>query len=131
MWVFRRLTLTDEDYLREYFKELEEDELLEIEYKLGIKILRWPEIDLKNDLESVMALCSCMDVVVSVGTAVSSIAPNVGTPTILLSKQSWFMLGRVTDYPWQKNLIPLIAPKGKHVASKLKEVLHHINQLNI
>jgi len=108
-----------------------EDELLEIESMLGIKILRWPEIDLKNDLEAVIALCGCLDAVVSVGTAVSSIAPSVGTPTILLSKQNWIMLGRKLDFPWQKNVIPLVASKGELVANKLKDVLNHINKLNI
>jgi ADP-heptose:LPS heptosyltransferase len=103
-----------------------EDELLEMELALGIQILRWPDIDLKNDLESVLALCSCLDSVISVGTAVSSLAPAVGTPTLLLTKQNWIMLGEDRFYPWHQNVKPLVASKGELVASKLKEVLQHI-----
>jgi tetratricopeptide (TPR) repeat protein len=99
-----------------------EEELLEVEKHLGIQILRWPELDLKNDLESVMALTSCLNYVVSVGTAISSIAPALGIPTILLTLRNWLLLGQENNYPWYSCVKPLIAERNQSVASQLKNV---------
>ena len=99
-----------------------ESELLEIEKNLGIEILRWQDLDLKNNLEAVIALCSCLDCVVSVGTAVSSIAPAVGCHTFLLAKRSWIMLGQEDRYPWYNCVTPLLASKNEHIAKKIELV---------
>jgi hypothetical protein len=106
-----------------------ENELLEMETALGIQILRWPDVDLKNDLESVLALCSCLDCVVSVGTAVSSLAPAVGTTTFLLTKQSWIQLGQKNNYPWHKYLFPIVASRDEHIASKVADAIELIKNI--
>jgi tetratricopeptide (TPR) repeat protein len=98
-----------------------ESEIVEAEDKFGIKILRWRDLDLKNDLESLIALISNLDYVVSVGTAVSSIAPATGTPTLLLSKKSWIMLGEDKRYPWFSEVTPLIANFDEHIAKKIPD----------
>ena len=98
-----------------------ESELVEAEDKFGIKILRWQDLDLKNDLESLIALISNLDYVVSVGTAVSSIAPATGTPTLLLTKKSWIMLGEDKRYPWFSEVTPLIANFDEHIAKKIPD----------
>ena len=97
-----------------------EAELVEIEKELDISILRWPDIDLKNDLESVIALIQQLDCVTTVGTAVSSLAAATGVTTFLLSKKVWLMLGEESRYPWFDCVIPLIAEPGVHVAEKIK-----------
>lgn len=99
-----------------------EEELLEVEKMCGIEILRWPDLDLKNNLEEVMALTSNLDYVVSVGTAIGSIAPAIGTPTILLTLRHWLLLGEKSSYPWFKCVTPLIAAHENGVASQLKFV---------
>jgi tetratricopeptide (TPR) repeat protein len=99
-----------------------EAEILEVEALFGIEIIRWNDLDLKNDLESVMALTINLDYVVSVGTAVSTIAPAVGVPTILLTRRSWLMLGEENKFPWFKLITPLIANKNEIVSAKLKLV---------
>jgi tetratricopeptide (TPR) repeat protein len=106
-----------------------ETELLEIETALGIQILRWPDVDLKNDLESVLALCSCLDSVVSVGTAVSSLAPAVGTTTFMLTKQNWIQLGQKDTYPWYKYLFPIVASRDEHIASKIADAVKFIKDI--
>jgi len=88
----------------------------------NIEIIRWNNLDLKNDLESVIALIGNLDYVVSVGTAVSTIAPAVGVPTILLTLRSWLMLGEENKFPWFKLITPLIANKSEIVSSKLELV---------
>lgn len=99
-----------------------EAELIEAENLFGISILRWPDLDLKNDLESVMGLVSNLNHVVSVGTAISTIAPALGIHTILLTRPSWLMLGERDRFPWFDCVTPLVTQKDEIVASKLKLV---------
>ena len=105
-----------------------ENELIEIETTLGIQILRWPELDLKNDLENVLALIKNLDAVVTVGTAVSSLAGSCNIPTFLLSKQTWMLLGQKEYYPWYQCVIPLIAEKNEHIAMKIKLIPNIVNK---
>lgn len=107
-----------------------ESELTQIEANLGIKILRWPDLDLKNDLENVMGLIQNLDAVVTVGTAVSSLAASCGVTTFLLSKQTWMFLGQTEYYPWYKCIVPLLAKKNEHIAEKIKLIPDLINKLN-
>jgi tetratricopeptide (TPR) repeat protein len=81
-----------------------EAEVLDAEKKFGIKILRWPDIDLKNDLEHVFALIKNLDAVVSVTSAPAPMAGAVGTKTyILSSRYDWVFLGENRNYPWFPN----------------------------
>ena len=97
-----------------------ETELLEIEKLLGIYIVRWQDLDLKNDLENLFGLIKNLDAVVTVGTAVSSIAASCNVPTYLLIKPSWLMLGQKNIYPWYRCMTPLVAENDSHVAEKIK-----------
>jgi ADP-heptose:LPS heptosyltransferase len=115
------LTLPNCQFVNLQYGECE-DELNEAEVLFGIKIIRWKNLDLKNDLESVMALASNLDYVVSVGTAISTIAPAVGVRTILLTRRTWLMLGEENRFPWFKLITPLIANKNELVPAKLKLV---------
>jgi tetratricopeptide (TPR) repeat protein len=99
-----------------------DNELLEAEKLFNIQILRWTDLDLKNDLESVMGLVSNLNHVVSVGTAISTIAPALGVHTILLTRPSWLMLGKKDLFPWFDCVTPLVTQEGEIVASKLKLV---------
>ena len=97
-----------------------ENELLEIENILGINIIRWQDLDLKNDLENLFGLIKNLDAVVTVGTAVSSIAASCNVPTYLLMKPSWLMLGQKDHYPWFRSVTPLVAENDAHIAEKIK-----------
>ena len=129
--------LTDWEYLLEQpdftFINLQYDEceteLLALEKKLSINIVRWDDLDLKNDLENVLALIQNLDAVVTVGTAVSSFSGIVGTPTFVLSKPSWMMLGQTEHYPWFDSVRLLIPEKGKHLASSIIKIPDLIRQL--
>jgi len=98
-----------------------EEELREIEQKNNITILRWSDLDLKNDMERVFALVSCLDAVITVGTSVSAIAGALGVPTIYLAKRGWLFLGQ-ERFPWFNSFHELIAEGDDPVASKLREV---------
>ncbi len=99
-----------------------EKELVDIEAELGIQILRWPDLDLKNDLENVLGLIKNLDAVVTVGTAVSSLAGSCDVPTYLLAKPGWMMLGQTERYPWYACVIPLLSSKGEHIAEKIPHI---------
>ncbi len=96
-----------------------EAELQDMESKLGISILRWPDLDLKNDLDQVFALISCLDCVVSAPTAVCQMAGAIGKPTYLLTRREWTLLGESDTYPWFPSVTPLIAEKGVHLAENI------------
>jgi ADP-heptose:LPS heptosyltransferase len=83
------------DFINLQYDECEE-ELLLAEKSLNINIIRWDNLDLKNDLDSVLALISRLDLVITVGTAVSSLAGIIGKKQLLIDKKSWCNLG--TDH---------------------------------
>jgi hypothetical protein len=58
-------------------------------------------VDYKNNMEALFALSSSLDLVITVGTAVSTIAASVGTPTWIMTKPSWTTFGtdRFLSYP--------------------------------
>jgi hypothetical protein len=107
-----------------------ESELLEAESKFGIKILRWNDFDLKNDLETVLALVSVLDCVVSVGTAVSVIAAAAGTKTLVLLQRSWVLLGENDKYPWFPSAQPFVVETNQHVALNIDKLASFITKKN-
>ena len=60
------------------------EELSAIEDEFGITVHYFNELDYWGDLDDVSALCAALDIVVSVSTAVSTLAAGVGTPTKML-----------------------------------------------
>ncbi|MHB1326844.1 MAG: tetratricopeptide repeat protein [Gemmatimonadales bacterium] len=75
-------------------------ELEQVEAQLGVRIHRWPGIDLKHDLESVAALIWHLDLVITAPTAVSSLAGAVGTETWQLDAGTdWTLFGEQRS-PW-------------------------------
>lgn len=77
------------------------DEVKNANQHYNLHINCWPDIDYKNDLEALFALSSSLDLVITVGTAVSTIASAVGTPTWLMSMPSWTTFGtdRFLSFP--------------------------------
>jgi tetratricopeptide (TPR) repeat protein len=75
-------------------------ELEEVERAAGVTVHRWPDEDLKNDLESVVGLLASLDAVVSAPTAVTSLAGAVGVPTWQIDSGSdWTVFGEDRS-PW-------------------------------
>lgn len=88
-----------------------EEELALVKERYGIDVIKMPGIDLKNNFIDVAALISCLDAVVSVGTAVVPLSGAVGAKTFMLTEDtSWTLLG--TDYPWFESVIPITVPEG-------------------
>ena len=108
-----------------------EEEIREAEASFDIKIIRWSDIDLKNDFDGVFSLISCLDAVVTAPTTVSSLSGSLDLPTMLVSKCfPWDALG-VSDgtYPWYKNTIISHDPAGKFASNALLSVPLFLNNL--
>jgi Flp pilus assembly protein TadD len=98
-----------------------EQELIEVEQRHGIKILRWADTDLKDDLEAVLGIMQNLDLVLSPSTAVVPLAGAIGRPTIFIGHPNWVMLGEKTRYPWFSSVHPVLVDKKLPVASGLPE----------
>ncbi len=103
-----------------------EAELINAEEKFNIKIHRWSNIDLKNDLDIVFSLISKLDLVVSAATAVSSMSFSIGTPTLTFYPgRYWANLG--TDYyPWSCFNKPFFPEESENLPEVLKKIANHI-----
>ena len=80
--------------------ELLETERAAVRERFGVDIEVIEGLDYTDDMESLAALITNLDVVVSVGTAVACLAGAVGAPVLLLSVDfDPFRFGQ-PDYPW-------------------------------
>ncbi|MBF0166427.1 MAG: tetratricopeptide repeat protein [Alphaproteobacteria bacterium] len=77
-----------------------EAELRDAESRFGIRIHRWADVDLKDDLDDLLALMRGLDLVLTFGTAVNDLAGSVGRPAwLMLRTPHPDMLG-TSRYPW-------------------------------
>jgi hypothetical protein len=87
-----------------------EEEIQAVEKKFKIKILRWSDLNLQNDLDGVFALMSCLDEVITVATAVNTMAGAVGVPVraMFSGNQGWPQFGtkRYPFFPLTKCYLP-------------------------
>lgn len=98
-----------------------EAELQAAEQHFGIQIVRWPDVDLKNDLDRVAALTACLDVVVSAPTAVAAMSEAVGVPTKFFYPRSWTLLGQ-DRWLWYPNVDVFVCEARESVRDKLPEI---------
>lgn len=98
-----------------------EDELERIESKIGIKILRWDDVDLKNNQEQLAAVISCLNVVVTAGTAVLGLSMALGTKTIMFGPRGWDFLGQ-SNYPWSHNVTSLSPEESSDLISVVPQI---------
>lgn len=102
-----------------------EEELFEAEKLFQIQFLKFPELDLKNDIERVCALIKNIDHVVSIGSAVSILAGYCGVNTKLMTIRNWPHLGQ-EGFPWSPYIDPYYVAAGEHVASRISEIAQDI-----
>jgi hypothetical protein len=77
-----------------------EHELRLAEERFGIEILRWPDLNLKDHLEDVLALIASLDCVASVQTAVLVMSGTLGVPVVGFKAGGWTSLGEDPQTPW-------------------------------
>ncbi len=99
-----------------------EAELQAAEAALGISILRWPDVNLKEDLEAVLGIMANLDLVISPSTAVLPMAGALGCPTLYLGQRTWVLLGQTQSYPWFSSVHTFVVPSTEPVATTLPAV---------
>ena len=99
-----------------------EEELLQVEQELGIRIQRWDDLDLMNDFSGVAGLIKNLDLVISVSSAVVPLAGALGVSTICMCHQNWALLGQQTMYPWFPSVTPIVVPHNEAIATALAHV---------
>ena len=93
---------------------------------LNIKIIRWTDLDLTNDMESVVALISNVDLVVSIATNALWLAGAQGIPGVLIARKDWQMLGQDTVIPWFSSIkMALVSPEltAAHALGQAKNLI--------
>jgi len=75
-------------------------EIAAIKRVLGVTIHRWPECDLRNDLDDAAALTAALDLAITAPTAVGELSGALGIPTWRIAdERDWTMLG-TSGRPW-------------------------------
>ncbi|MCW2247880.1 tetratricopeptide (TPR) repeat protein [Azospirillum fermentarium] len=76
------------------------DEIAAVEGRAGVRLHRWDDLDLKDDLEAVAALMASLDLVVTAPTAVGELAGALGVPVWRIGgRGDWSRLGTGAR-PW-------------------------------
>lgn len=76
-----------------------EGEIAEAERRLGFRLLRWPDLDLKDDLEGAAALTAALDLVIAPAVSGGELAAALGAPTWRLGGRDWTWAGTAVR-PW-------------------------------
>jgi hypothetical protein len=99
-----------------------EAEIVEAETLYGVSILRWSDLDLKNDIDDVLALIECLDLVITAPTAVNPMAGSLGKATLLI-QPGWDWPNFGTDhYPSFPNTRCFVPSPGQIPAEVLPEI---------
>jgi tetratricopeptide (TPR) repeat protein len=104
-----------------------ENEIIEAEKKYSIKIVRWSDVDLKNDLDDVFSIMDCLDLVITAPTAVFSMAGSLGkTVCMYWPKNGWNSLG-TDNFPFVPSVLGFTPTPGSPVAECFPKIREYIN----
>ena len=105
-----------------------EDEILEIEKRFGVKLIRWPDISLQNDQSKLAAIIKNLDYVFSIGSAVAQMAGAVGTPTGMVAiKAGWPSFG-TSFYPFFSSVTRFFAGDDKDIRGAVKACVENFER---
>lgn len=116
------LRRTDIDIINLQYGDCRE-EVDNVARHFGVVLHQWEDLDLRNDLDGVFALASCLDHVVSVTTAPSVMAAAVGTPTsVLMPRSAWTLFGS-DEYLILPGLTPYICQYGQPLKERIPDLV--------
>ncbi|HYD69969.1 tetratricopeptide repeat protein [Azospirillum sp.] len=102
-------------------------EIAAAEARFGVTIHRWPDLDLKDDLEGVAALIANLDLVIVPATASGELAGALGTPVWRLGGPDWTWLGAGAR-PWFPSMRPVQPRPGETLADTLGHVARELRR---
>ena len=100
-------------------------ELETAQHALGTEIHNWSDVDLKNDLDSVVALMAELDLVISAPTSVCSLAEAVGTSVKFFYPGGWILLG-TNQYPWFPNTEVYLFDEAEGIEQAIKNIANDL-----
>lgn len=104
-------------------------EIEELERTQGVRLHRWDGVDLRDDLETALALTAGLDLVVTVATAVGEMAGASGVPVWRVSgEQDWTRLGTGVR-PWFASMRVFPVPAGTRPAGQVPVVVGALTAL--
>lgn len=109
-----------------------EQELQMAEKTFNIKIHRWDDIDLKNDLDHVLSLIENLDLVIGPTTTAIAMAAALGKTTLIYQRKNsdWLNLGE--DYvPFFSNIKSFFVESSEPMALALPKIADYINKIRI
>ncbi|MBJ7416612.1 MAG: tetratricopeptide repeat protein, partial [Niveispirillum sp.] len=106
-----------------------EEEIAAVEAAHGVHIHRWDGADLRDDLETALALTAELDLVITVATAVGEMAGALGVPVWRLSGPlDWTRLGTAVR-PWFASMRVFTPPPLTPMASQVPAVVTALTAL--
>ena len=103
-----------------------EEELRNVADHFGVVVHQAPDLDLKDDLDGVFALISCMDHVISAKTAVAEMSPAVGTPTsVFMRPQAWTLFGQ-NRYIFYPSVTLFLPEEGETLAQVVPRIADNL-----
>lgn len=104
-----------------------EQEIVEAEKLYNIKIARWNDIDLKNNLDLVFSIIDSIDLVITAVTAVYPMSYSIGKSTLAFQpNRTWTNLGE-DSFPWSKHVKLFTPNSGESINSTLKEISKYVS----
>ncbi|WP_084536795.1 tetratricopeptide repeat protein [Azospirillum halopraeferens] len=99
-------------------------EIADAEARFGVRIHRWADLDLKDDLEGVAALVANLDLVLTPSMAIGELAGALGVPVWRIGVRDWTWLGTGVR-PWFPSMRAFAARPGE----ELRDVPRRIARL--
>lgn len=105
-----------------------EDEIADAEKRLGVRLLRWPDLDLKDDLEGAAALTAALDLVIAPAVSAAELAAALGAPTWRLGGRDWTGAGTAVR-PWTPAVRAFAPQAGEGLAGLVARVARALTML--
>ena len=120
------LSIPNIDFVSLQYDETSQREIAELKELHNIEIIQPDNIDLKNDIDSLAALLSSLDLVIGAGTATLSLAGALGIDTWKLTACfEWTLLG--TNYfPWHPSYKCFIQTSPPVWTKELSDIEHNL-----
>jgi tetratricopeptide (TPR) repeat protein/ADP-heptose:LPS heptosyltransferase len=105
------------------------EEIAAVEGTHGVRIHRWDGVDLRDDLDTALALTAQLDLVITVATAVGEMAGAIGVPVWRLSGPlDWTRLGTAVR-PWFASMRVFTPAPQAPMASQVPAVITALTAL--
>lgn len=81
-----------------------DDEIEKIRHECGVNLLRWNDVNLKDDFDATAALISCLDLVISPSSSVLQLAGALGVRTWSFNPYPLWTMFNQSYYPWSDSV---------------------------